>query len=250
MNQRTVLSPSVAETTTGSRSARVGVVVPTFDRPHLLGDSIQSILDQDYTDFHLVVVDDGSSVPGVADVIASFDADITFIVQENQGIGAARNTGIAATRNELFAFLDDDDLWVPTKLSSQVAILDSEPNLEAVYGYAEQFYDPSVDEAFRLQHPIKDPVVAARVAGSQLIRREAFLRVGPYLVNHGSGIDVDWQLRAVEAQLRYRLTTDVVFRRRVHGHNQSLRNANANLDRVKMLKRGLDRRRNLASQSE
>lgn len=99
----------------------VSVVIPTYNRAHLLGRAIKSVLDQTYTDFELIVVDDGST-DGTSEVVKSFnDSRLRFIRTEpNRGASAARNTGIQAAQGEYIAFNDSDDEWLPQKLEKQV----------------------------------------------------------------------------------------------------------------------------------
>ncbi len=101
----------------------VSVIVPTYNRAHLLGRALQSILNQTYKDFEVIVADDGST-DKTDEVIRSFSAlDIRYIRHEkNKGEAAARNTGVLAAKGEFIAFLDSDDEWLPEKLEKQMAV--------------------------------------------------------------------------------------------------------------------------------
>lgn len=97
----------------------VSVILPTYNRSHMLGEAIQSVLDQTFERFELIVIDDGSA-DATAEVVASFtDPRVRYIRQENGGLANARNTGIRHAWGPLVTFLDDDDLFVPTKLALQ-----------------------------------------------------------------------------------------------------------------------------------
>lgn len=108
----------------------VSVIIPTYNRAHLIGQSIQSVLDQTYQDFELIVVDDGSSDP-TAEMVRSFaDPRIHYLRHEkNRGAAASRNTGIAAARGEYTAFLDSDDEWLPDKLEKQMKAFGNLPSV-------------------------------------------------------------------------------------------------------------------------
>lgn len=110
-------------------SPLVSVVLPTYGRPEFLTDAVESVLEQTYDRIELLVVDDCSPEP-VAPALAGIDAgEATMRVirhEENQGANGARNTGIREASGEFVAFIDDDDLWEPTKLERQVAAVDSE----------------------------------------------------------------------------------------------------------------------------
>lgn len=104
----------------------VSVVIPTFNRADLIGETISSALAQSYRSFELIVVDDGST-DRTEDVVRQFeDARLRYIRQENRGVSAARNHGIRQARGGLIAFLDSDDLWAIEKLERQVPLFEND----------------------------------------------------------------------------------------------------------------------------
>jgi glycosyltransferase involved in cell wall biosynthesis len=111
------------------------VIVPTYNRAHLVCQAIDSLLAQTYHDFEIIVVDDGSA-DNTREALSRYGERIHYIFQQNAGLSAARNTGIRASKGELLAFLDDDDTMSPTKLEVQVAYLNTHPDVGVVYcGY-------------------------------------------------------------------------------------------------------------------
>lgn len=112
---------------------QVSVIVPTYNRAHLIGDSIKSVLAQTYSDFELVIVDDGSK-DNTAEVIAAFsDPRIRYIYQPNRGRSNARNHALSLATGKYITFLDSDDLYCPDKIKLQVDYLDSHPGVGMVY---------------------------------------------------------------------------------------------------------------------
>jgi glycosyltransferase involved in cell wall biosynthesis len=109
----------------------VSVIIPTYNRANLLGRSINSILEQTFTDFELIVVDDGSS-DNTRELVESFNDPRIFYVrhEKNRGVSAARNTGIKIARGEYIAFNDSDDEWLPQKLDKQVTFFKDNKNSE------------------------------------------------------------------------------------------------------------------------
>jgi glycosyltransferase involved in cell wall biosynthesis len=103
---------------------KVSVIIPAYNAMAYLPQTLQSALDQTFTDFEVLVINDGSSdqILEWADQIQ--DPRVRLITQENQGLSGARNTGIWQSQGEYLAFLDADDLWEPTKLEKQAACLD------------------------------------------------------------------------------------------------------------------------------
>lgn len=104
---------------------RVSIVLPTYNRLDLLRQALASIRAQTYTDYEIVVVDDGSTDGTRAWMEANPNDTLVYLRQENAGVSTARNAGIRAARGELLAFLDDDDLWLPAKLERQVPLFDN-----------------------------------------------------------------------------------------------------------------------------
>ena len=104
----------------------VSVIIPTFNRGWILKEANDSVLAQNFDDYELIVVDDGSS-DNTQNLLAAYTKKITCIQQKNRGVSAARNTGIHASHGSLIAFLDSDDYWLPDKLAAQMAFFDNHP---------------------------------------------------------------------------------------------------------------------------
>lgn len=100
----------------------VSVIIPTYNRAHLLRRTLDSVRAQTFADFEVLVVDDGSTDDTEAVVTGYDDARVRYLRQpENRGVSAARNRGLREVRGEFIAFLDSDDEWLPDKLARQVA---------------------------------------------------------------------------------------------------------------------------------
>ena len=89
--------------------SKVTVIIPTFNRGYCLAESIQSVLGQGFTDFDLIVVDDGST-DNTPEIMDQFPGVQQIRLEENRGVSFARNQGIAVAKGEWIAFLDSDDL--------------------------------------------------------------------------------------------------------------------------------------------
>ena len=111
---------------------RVSIVIPTYNRADFVREAIASVLQQDYPDVDLIVVDDGSR-DDTAAVVSGFGPAVRYLYQENRGVSAARNRGAAASAGGLIAFLDSDDLWLPNKVSAQVAYFEAHPDMQACH---------------------------------------------------------------------------------------------------------------------
>ena len=100
---------------------KITAILPTWNRAEWLEKSIQSVLDQTFGDFELVVVDDAST-DSTAEIFERYSGKIrTIVFSENRGVSAARNAAISTSDSEWIAFLDSDDFWHPDKLQKQIA---------------------------------------------------------------------------------------------------------------------------------
>jgi glycosyltransferase involved in cell wall biosynthesis len=115
-------------------AAIVSVIVPVYRGEQFVAAAIESVLEQTYRSFELVIVNDGS--PDDSDrVIRRFlpHPQIKYIEQANGGVAAARNTGLANANGTFVALLDQDDVWLPQKLDRQVAYLEAHPHIGLVH---------------------------------------------------------------------------------------------------------------------
>lgn len=208
----------------------ISVVIPAYNAEAYLGEALESVLAQEPTPSEVIVVDDGST-DLTANVAQGFGRRVLLLKQENRGIGAARNAGAAATSGRLLAFLDADDLWPAGRLAALVGALAD--GVDGVFGRVVEFAEGAADG---------EPTTAA-LAGSMLIRRDSFDRVGPFREDVRVGEFVDWFARAQDQGIRFTNVETVVLRRRLHASNTGLLQRDARSDYVKVLRAALHRRR-------
>jgi len=112
----------------------VSVVIPTYNRARFISQSIESVEQQTFKNYEIIVVDDGSNDNTAELLQLRYGKKIVYIrKQDNQGLAAARNTGVEAARGKYIAFLDDDDQWLPEKLEMQVVLMQHNPSLGLAY---------------------------------------------------------------------------------------------------------------------
>src|SRR4029453_6232345 len=114
----------------------VSIILPTYNRARFLAQAIESMRAQTFTDWELVVVDDGSTDKTgavIAEVSQAIPQRVRYIYQANQGAYGARNTGLNEAQGPYIAFFDSDDVWLPHHLSSCVAALAAHPRVDWVY---------------------------------------------------------------------------------------------------------------------
>jgi len=108
----------------------ISVIIPTYNRGYVVGNTVKSVLDQKYPNFEIIVIDDGSE-DDTKEVLRIFTDKIKYLYQANSGVSSARNAGIKESRGEWVTFLDSDDEWSPEYLHTQNVFLSRQSHLEA-----------------------------------------------------------------------------------------------------------------------
>jgi glycosyltransferase involved in cell wall biosynthesis len=218
----------------------VSVIVAVHNGERFLDEALQSLFAQDYTPVEAIVVDDGST-DATADVAARFP--VRYVAQDNQGVSAARNAGLALSAGEFVAFLDHDDRWPPDKLRTQVTHLLQNPDVGCVLGRQEIVFAPGTEAPEWLA---RDPVYGD-LDGipfvSAVIRRTDLERVGGFDPSFTLAEDRDLMVRLRAAGVRIDVIDDVVLHRRFHGENRTYESTGHNHPLLRSLKAKLDRER-------
>lgn len=220
----------------------LSVIIPVFNGEKYLSEALQSVLDQTRLPCEVWVVDDGSTDRS-AELAKSFGNPIQVHRQENHGAAAARNEGVSRSQGEYLAFLDADDRWSPSKLESQISAFQTAPDLDMVFGHAQQFLSPELGDELRKQRSVSTDILPAYLPGSMMVKRESFFKVGGFTKGIELAEVVDWYLRAKEKGLKSRLLPEVVLQRRIHQTNQGIQKKQFQNEYLHVLKASLDRRR-------
>ena len=190
----------------------------------------------------VIVVDDGSTDDS-AEVAAGMTG-IQVIRQAHTGIAAARNRGVEQASGQLLAFLDADDVWtdgsVRARLDGRVAA-----RAECVFGLVEEFVSPDLDGDAAARIQAARAPLPARMAGSMLIQRAAFQRVGLFDERLTIGETLDWVARAEECGVTTAAIDVVVLRRRLHANNTVTRERQRQGDYLHALRMAIHRRKTL-----
>ncbi len=184
----------------------VSVIIPTYNRAHLLDRTLASVLDQSYRHFELLVVDDGSQDDTAGLVTGHADPRIRYLRQtQNLGAGAARNRGIREARGEFIAFLDSDDNWFPDKLAQQLAVFARLPRrVGLVYGGVEAVLECGgrrIDVPTHRGNLLKAMLVRNVIHGggsNAMIRRSVVATVGGFDEQLLALEDYDFFMRIVQ----------------------------------------------------
>lgn len=140
---------------------KVSVVIPTYNRADYIVQSINSVLNQTFTDFEIIVVDDGSTDNTEILIREQFKDKVIYLSKPNGGQGSARNLGVSAAKGEYIAFLDSDDLWLPEKLEIQTGFMDAHPEVDLSSTWAMTFmeYETGEIEDLRLVKCSEAPTI-------------------------------------------------------------------------------------------
>lgn len=216
---------------------KVSVIIPTYDRACILREAIDSVFSQQYSDFELIVVDDGST-DETKEVMSSYSPRLTYIYQAHQGVSAARNKGIDHARGTYLAFLDSDDLWLPHKLYLQIKLMEKIP--EARICYTEEIW---IRKGMRVNPMKKHKKYSGMIfehclplcivsPSSALIARSLLEEVGEFDEELGVCEDYDLWLRISARYPIYLIDTPLIIKR--GGHDDQLSKAVNGQDRFRI----------------
>jgi glycosyltransferase involved in cell wall biosynthesis len=216
---------------------KVSVVIPTYDRIETLPRSLDSVINQTFSDWELIVVDDGST-DGTDEMILRDYPAVRLHRQENAGVSAARNAGVALVSGEWIAFLDSDDAWLPEKLERQLSALANEPELRLSH----------TDEIWiRNDRSVNQPKAYAKGGGgiyhrclplccicpsSVLLRRDLFDEIGGFDETLPVCEDYDLWLRITAREPVHYLAEALV--RKYGGHEDQLSTTTWGMDRYRI----------------
>ena len=220
----------------------VSVIIPTYNSEIYLSESINSILSQSYTNFEIIIIDDGST-DNTRQLITKFGDRVQYIYQEHMGISSALNNAIKYSSGIYLSFLDADDLWTSNKLKLQLSLIMDKPEIDMVFGHISQFISPelSTKETKNFHCPNSPMPGYSRTA--MLIGKESYSRVGSFSEKYTTGEFIDWYLRAQDVGLKSYLLSDIVLMRRIHKNNTTKNKEKLGEDYIRLLKSSINRRR-------
>jgi glycosyltransferase involved in cell wall biosynthesis len=201
---------------------KVSVVVPCYNLGRYLDEAVGSVLAQTFTDFEILVVNDGSTDPETNRLLAGYRRDRTRVIEsDNRGLSGARNRGIREARGAYVCALDADDLLEPEMLEKSVRALDAQPDVSFVSHWLRAFGDEAWDwTPERCDFPAL--LDCNTVNGAALVRREALLEVGLFDESMRDGCE-DWDLwiTMVERGHRGVILPEFLFRYRRRSDSMS-----------------------------
>ncbi|ETW97359.1 MAG: hypothetical protein ETSY2_44780 [Candidatus Entotheonella gemina] len=210
------------------QTPKVSVIIITYNRAQLLKTAMQTVFDQTFEDFELLIIDNGSPDDTENTVKSFHDPRVRYIKHaQNQGEGGARNTGVQHAEGEYIAFLDDDDEWLPNKLQLQVELLDAQPKqVGFVHSALINFYADTGEELEK-----KRPVEAVSgkvfdrllqenfvILSTVMARKECFDAAGPFDLSIPAGLDYDMWVR-ISQTYEFAYIDTPLIKYRIHRNN-------------------------------
>ncbi len=185
----------------------VSVVIPTYNRAHLVGRAIQSVLNQTYQDFELIVVDDGSTDNTKKGIKSFKDHRICYIrYRENRRASAARNVGIRIAKGDFISFLDDDDEYLPNFLEELIQVFQNSQNVQMAIGKV-KIYNENGEINMEPQISIKEDFLRELIPLPCTIPLNSFILKKQYVeyfdITLSCYQDVDFVMRLAKKGLRF-----------------------------------------------
>lgn len=213
----------------------ISVIIPLFNCARFITEAVNSVLGQTVKPREIIVVDDGSTDESIATVPRH--PLVRVEARPHAGIAPTLNHGVSCAKGSILAFLDSDDLWLPTKLERQLARLNSTAEDELIFCHAQIFREG--DAAGEMGE-----TVTAISKSALLLRRRVFERIGPFPEEPGAHDFIAWYARACELRIASHVIPDLLHRRRIHGQNDGILNhARQRANYFASLKKVLERRR-------
>jgi glycosyltransferase involved in cell wall biosynthesis len=226
----------------------VSVIVPARNAMPYQPEALASICAQAAPRLEILVVD-GASTDGSREAAAAFP-QVRLIEQAGLGLAAARNSGLAAARGDLIAFLDADDLWPDRSLAIRVAYLAQHPDCACVSGQILRFLQPGMRLPTAYANRSLNQPVPGYTPGALLARRIVHEHVGPFDPNLTIGCDSDWFARALDHSINLVIMPHITLHKRIHEGNLSAQIATYRRELLMIARRSLQRRGILSSHAE
>jgi glycosyltransferase involved in cell wall biosynthesis len=228
-------------------SPLVSVVLLAYNQPEFLNQAIEGVCAQTFTDYELLVIDDCSGEEITSQYRLPENARLICFPEHFGGDSKGRNIGVMEAKGKYIAFLDNDDVWLPDKLETQVRLLDENPDAALVYSHyivTDSFLKPRAKQ-YTCEPPAKDmtrQLIRSNIIRSSstiLVRRHALIEAGPFDESLLSSNDRDMWLRlSLENNFICDPTPRVLYR--IHPNQATKKTRKKALNRIECLKKALE----------
>jgi len=210
-------------------SAGISIIFPTYNRPAYIAESIQSVADQSYKNWELLITD-SSTDPEALKIIRSFLSDqrVKYEFQPARGISAAKNASLRRAGFDFIAHLESDDVWLPHALETLLAEMEKYPDADVVGGDVIHIDAGGRETKTRIVPEIEEDLLGQMLRlgnfippSGCLIRKRVFEKIGMFDENTWGQEIMDLWLRAAAAGIKFRHVNKVMFKGRYHPDTMS-----------------------------
>lgn len=219
----------------------VSVIMVVKNGEQYVRDALESIYNQDYPEFEVIVVD-GRSEDNTISIVNEYNPD-KIIIQNGEGISDAYNTGIQAANAEYLSFLSSDDLWMHDKLKSQIEYMINHQKVMFTNSLIEYFLEPGSGIPIGFRRNLLGRPHPARIMENFVVKKEVFKKVGFFNSDLSTAEDVDWFSRAQHLNIQNYIVEKVLLKKRIHGKNISLDAEKNSKNLIKVLRKAVQRKR-------
>ncbi|MCO7175207.1 glycosyltransferase family 2 protein [Sporolactobacillus kofuensis] len=181
-------------------SPKISIIIPTYNREAFIAEAIDRVLAQEYKNFELIIVDDGST-DHTKEIVHQYGGKVRYLYQPNLGPSASRNLGIQHAKGKYIAFCDSDDLFLPQKLAKQMDYIRKHPNTPFLYTWYYQTHQQNKSVQIRkpsncenrehLQYCLFTRKFTIRTS-TVLVKKSCFNKAG--LFNQKFSYSQDWDM--------------------------------------------------------
>jgi len=200
-------------------NAKVSVIIPVYNGAIFILDAIECVLKQTYTNLEILVIDD-CSTDNTLTVLTNTDLPITLLkLPVNQGASAARNMGLKHATGDYIAFLDADDLWATSYITTMLTSLQASPEHDFIYCLHNQINMGATSEICNIKPPVAQAIALSLLAvfkhpymatSAMLFKRSMLVHVAEFDCNLKTAEDIDFVLRVAEFKLILKLNSALV----------------------------------------
>ena len=225
------------------RNQLAGVVIVVKNGERFVRSALESVLNQDYKPFKVIVVD-GNSEDNTLQIVKEF-REVEILQQKGSGIYDAFNIGIKACNAPFIALLSSDDIWLSNKLSSQISYMMENPDVLFTNTFFRFFLEPGIEVPEGVRSDWLNRSLPGRFPETLVARKEAFEAIGYFNNEYSSAEDLDWFGRATDFGIQSFMMDDVLLRKRIHDSNVSMQIESNNRNLLKILRRSVNRKNHL-----
>jgi glycosyltransferase involved in cell wall biosynthesis len=212
----------------------VSVIIPTLNAGNFLATALQSVFSQTYPHFEVIMIDGGSSDSTLD--LAKSHPQIKIFQQESSGLASAWNEGIIKSKGELIAFLDSDDIWLPTCLENHITAFQVIPNLMASLGRVEFFLNSTSGAPPGFKLSLLQGSHIGNMPGCFMGKRYLFHKLGMFETRWKIASDLVWFAKLRKQEPNIHELEQVCLRKRVHHSNLSYTTAQTPLYQNELLR--------------